>query len=46
MSFGPWPRRCAAIGAPMKATKKRQTMKMAPAIASLSFLRRSQMPSQ
>ena len=46
MSFGPWPSRCWASGAPTKATMKRMTMKIAPAIASLSLLSRSQMPSQ
>ena len=45
-TFGPWPRKCEAIGAPANATKKRKTMKPAPAKASLSLRSLSQTLSQ
>ena len=37
-SFGPWPRKCVAIGAPTKATRKRKMMKMPAADRDLVAL--------
>ena len=46
MSFGPWPMKCCAIGAPANATRTRRMMKIPLAIATLSRLKRIQTSSQ
>ena len=46
MSFGPWPRKCAAIGPPNAATSTRKMMKKPLAIATLSRRKRIHTCSQ